>query len=92
MEWKYPLLRNWYRGPLDPASVARARRAAQALGWRVEKSRQRYRHHNNRGGLQILDRRNIVINGVNYDMTPKEVVEFCGEFAEYIELIVQGDH
>ena len=62
MEWKYPLLRNWYRGPLDPAAVARARRVAASMGWRVEKSRERYQHHNNQGALQILDRRNTVIN------------------------------
>jgi hypothetical protein len=66
MEWKYPLLRNSYHGPLDPAAVARARRAAAALGWRVEKSRLRYQHQNNQGALQILDQRNIVINGMNH--------------------------
>ena len=91
MEWKYPLLRNWYRGPLDSAAVARARRVATSMGWRVEKSRERYQHHNNQGALQILDRRNVVINGVNYEMTPEDVINFCQEFEQRIELITQGD-
>ncbi len=91
MEWKYPSLRNWYRGQLDPAAVARARRVAASMGWRVEKSRERYQHHDNQGALQILDQRNIVINGMNYDMTPQDVIDFCQEFERQIELITQGD-
>jgi hypothetical protein len=91
MERKYPLLRNWYRGPLDPAAVAQARRVAASMGWRVEKSRECYQHHNNQGALQILDRRNTVINGMNYDMTPQDVINFCKDFERYIELITQGD-
>ena len=91
MDWKYPLLRNWYRGPLDPGAVARASRAVAALGWRVEKSRQSYQHHYNQGGLQILDQTNQVINGTNYDMTAEDVINFCQEFEQQIELITQGD-
>jgi hypothetical protein len=91
MEWKYPLLRNWYRGPLDPTSVARARRVAAGMGWRVEKSRERYQHHNNQGGLIVLDQTYKVINGMNYDMSPEDVIEFCEAFAEHVELITQGD-
>ena len=91
MQRKYPLLRNWYREPLDPAAVARARHVGASMGWRVEKSRERYQHHNNQGALQLLDQRNIVINGMNYDMTPQDVVNFCQEFEGHIELITQGD-
>jgi len=61
------------------------------MGWRVEKSRERYQHHDNQGALQILDQRNIVINGMNYDMTPQDVIDFCQEFERQIELITQGD-
>ena len=91
MELKYPLLRDSYRGPLDPASVARARRAAAGMGWHVEKSRKRYQHQNNQGALQILNQHNIAINGMDYDMTPEDVINFCWEFESYIELITQGD-
>jgi hypothetical protein len=91
MEWKYPLLGNWYREPLDPAAVARARRVAASMGWRVEKSRERYQHHNNQGALQIRDQTNKIIDGVNYDMTPEDVIEFCDVFGAHIELITQGD-
>jgi hypothetical protein len=91
MEWRYPLLRNWYRGPLDPAAVARARRVAASMGWRVEKSRERYQHHNNQGALQILDQTNKIINGMTSDMTPEDTIQFCEEFEAHIELITQGD-
>jgi hypothetical protein len=91
MEWKYPLLLNLYRGSLDPTEVARARRVAVSMGWRVEKSRERYQHHNNQCALQIPDHTNKVINGVNYDMTPEDVIGFCEAFDAHIELITQGD-
>ena len=91
MEWKYPLLRNFYRGPLDTAAVGRARRVAASMGWRVEKSRERYQHHNNQGALQILDQTNKIINGVNYDMTPEDVIGFCEEFEVHPELITYSD-
>ena len=60
-------LRHYYRGPLT---------AAAELGYRVEKSRDRYQHHNNRGGLMLL-KGNIVLAGGNYDLTPKDVIDIC---------------
>lgn len=69
-------LRDYYRGPLDKAGVNRARRVAAELGYRVEKSRSRYQHHNNRGGL-ILLKGNVVLAGDNYDLTPEDVVDIC---------------
>ena len=69
-------LRHYYRGPLNKTEVDRARRAAAELGYRVEKSRDRYQHHNNRGGLMLL-KGNIVLAGGNYDLTPKDVIDIC---------------
>jgi hypothetical protein len=63
---------------LDPVAVGRARRAAAARGWRVEKSRQRHVHSNNRGGLILLDERtNTVIAGENYDLSPADILVRC---------------
>jgi hypothetical protein len=69
-------LRHYYRGPLDKIEVDRARRAAAELGYRVEKSRDRYQPHNNRGGLMLL-KGNIVLAGGNYDLTPEDVIDIC---------------
>ena len=46
---------------MDPADVARARRAASKRGWRVEKSRDRI-HANNRGLLRLIDPWSIPIS------------------------------
>jgi hypothetical protein len=69
-------LRHVHRGPLDKTDVDRARRAAAELGYRVEKSRDRYQHHNNRGGLMLLTG-DTVLAGANYDLTPEDVVDIC---------------
>lgn len=69
-------LRHDYRGPLDNIGVDRARRAAAELGYRVEESRDRYQHHNNRGGLMLLEG-NIVLAGGNYDLTSEDVIDIC---------------
>ena len=57
--------------------IARARRAAAKLGWRVCKSRDRTLHYNNRGGLMLVDDRNIEVHrsGSNRSVG-KEGVEF----------------
>jgi hypothetical protein len=57
-------------------TVQKARRAAAQLGFRVEKARGGI-HINNLGELQLVNERNVVILGGNYDATPEEVVEFC---------------
>jgi hypothetical protein len=43
---------------MDRNAISRARTAAKRLGWRVEKSRQRTQHLNNRGGLQLINENN----------------------------------
>jgi hypothetical protein len=32
---------------------------------------------NHRGGLMLIDARNTVIGGVNYDWSPDDVIGFC---------------
>jgi hypothetical protein len=59
---------------------ARARRAARKCGLRVCKSRQQ-RHMNNYGGYQLIDGRNCVVAGVNFELNADDVVELCKERA-----------
>jgi hypothetical protein len=56
----------------------RARRAARRIGWRVSKSRRR-QQANNQGGLRLVDQAGGVIDGVNYELTPEEVIYVCSE-------------
>lgn len=67
----------YYCGPLDLKMVNKARIAAARRGWRVEKSRQRYQHHNNQGGLMLIDENNIAVEGWNYDLMPEDVLQIC---------------
>lgn len=47
----------------------RLRRRAKAKGYRVEKSRARVLHMNNRGGYQLIDiYKNAVVDGPDYDL------------------------
>lgn len=53
----------------DSAALSRLRSRAKRVGLRIEKSRGAP-HSNNRGGLQLVDvERNIVIAGVDYDLS-----------------------
>jgi len=62
---------------MDPADVARARRAASKRGWRVEKSRDRI-HANNRGLLRLIDPYvNADILGRAFDATPEDIIDYC---------------
>jgi hypothetical protein len=70
------LFRYYYHAPLDPKMVAKARIAAAQRGWRVEKSRQRFQHSNNQGGLMLLDG-NKPIDGWDYDLMPEDVLQIC---------------
>jgi hypothetical protein len=70
-------LRHYYNGPPDWKLVSRARRAAQRLGWRVVKSRNRYQDYNNRGLLMLVDENNIVVDGEKFDLTPEQVIVRC---------------
>jgi hypothetical protein len=72
------LFRFYYHAPLDPKMVNQARRAAARRGWRVEKSRTRYQHMNNQGGLMLLNENNIAIDGWDYDLMPEDVLQICG--------------
>jgi hypothetical protein len=56
----------------------RARRLADTMGLRIEKSRTRkHFHDNDKGGYTIIDNyRNEVKAGVDYDLDLKAVMEF----------------
>jgi hypothetical protein len=63
-----------YFDDLNPAAVQRARAAARRVGWRVKKARSQ-RHYNQRGGLMLVDERNVVVDGRDFDLTPEMVEE-----------------
>jgi hypothetical protein len=58
-------------------TIRQARRVAKRAGSRVCKSRDRSQHWNNWGQLQLINDRNFVVLGFNFDASPEEVVEFC---------------
>jgi hypothetical protein len=59
---------------------ARARRAAKRVGLSATKSRTRLYCFNYQGGFRLVDPYiNSVVNGVNYDMSAEDVIEFCRE-------------
>jgi hypothetical protein len=60
--------------PETKRAIDRARRAAARHGLRVEKSRTRNHHANDRGGLMLVDSNNIVMAGANYDRTPERII------------------
>ncbi len=51
----------------------KVRRWAKRLGYRVEKSRARALHINNRGLYQLIDDRNTVVEGVDYDASLDQI-------------------
>jgi hypothetical protein len=54
---------------LDKIEVDRLRRKAYRAGLRIEKSRQRHTHSNNRGGLMLIEIwNNTVYEGVNFEL------------------------
>jgi hypothetical protein len=55
------------RATNDKTRETRIRRMAAKKGWRLEKSRARQLHSNNQGKYQLIDDRNTVREGVNYD-------------------------
>lgn len=58
----------------DKQLEARLRRKLHAQGYSLKKSRVRNPHINNRGGYMIVDtNKNMVINGVNFELTLKDV-------------------
>ncbi len=63
----------------DKTIEMRMRRRALAKGYRVEKSRGRLLHLNNKGGFQIIRiDRNEVVEGVDYDIKLKELEDLIG--------------
>lgn len=66
-------------------AVDRARRTAARVGWRVEKARG-YPHQNNRGGLMLLDERNRAVAGLEFDLTPAQVIEICRKIEAHHDL------
>ena len=59
------------------AQDQRARRAAKRAGFRIAKSRDRITHLNNRGGYQLVNGNNIVVDGVNFGLSWGDVVMDC---------------
>jgi len=53
-------------------TIQQARRVAKRAGFRVCKSRDRSQHWNNRGQLQLIDDRNCVVLGVNFESSPED--------------------
>lgn len=51
------------------------RRLAKRRGYSVYKSRQQ-EHSNNRGAFQLVDWRNTVVLGVDYDASLSEIAEY----------------
>jgi hypothetical protein len=58
----------------DGCSDAQARYWARKEAYRVAKARGR-QHVNNHGGYQLLDDRNTVVAGVDFDLSATEVVD-----------------
>lgn len=58
-------------------SDSQARRIARKTGLRCIKARGK-QHINQRGGYQLVDERtNVVVAGLNFDLSADEVVEFA---------------
>jgi hypothetical protein len=69
------------------ASDMQARYAAKKIGMRAAKSRWRKNSIDNRGGFQIIDGNNNVVDGYRFDLNGDEVVKFAYEQAR-LESIV----
>ncbi len=58
----------------------RARRAARRAGLVAQKSRWRRDTVDNLGRFRLVDPfHNLVVEGVRFDMTPQDVIEYCAE-------------
>jgi hypothetical protein len=62
-------------------SECSVRARAKRLGYRVCKSRERTYHSNNKGAFQLIDYRNIVILGVDFDASLEDIATFLAELA-----------
>ena len=61
----------------DLAMDALARRAAKRAGLLARKTRWRKGYVENRGGFQLLDDRNRIVAGEQFDLTAEDVIEVC---------------
>jgi hypothetical protein len=61
------------------AVEARARRAARRVDMRATKTAWRKDSCDNYGHFMLIDDRLGVIDGVRYDMTAEEVIDYCTE-------------
>lgn len=64
----------------ESAINARARRAAQRAGLYATKSTYRRDSWDNHGGFMLVDAyTNIVVEGVRYELSAQDVIEYCNE-------------
>lgn len=61
----------------------RLRRLASRLGYRIEKSRVRNTHINNKGMYQVVTNFNSAVLGVNYDATLDDVEDYLAGFRQW---------
>jgi len=58
----------------------KARRAAKRAGFYATKSRWRVGTIDNHGGFMLIEpHSNFAVGGLRFDMTPKEVIEYCAD-------------
>lgn len=68
---------------VSKAMDSRARRAAKRAGLVAKRSRWRHGTVDNQGGFMVIEpRTNTVRDGVRFDMSPQEVVEYCRNQAD----------
>ncbi len=67
----------------NPAAIeARARRAARRFGYIIKKSRSRTESLDNFGGYMLVDPYiNGVVDGLRFDLSAEDIIEFCTESA-----------
>ena len=64
----------------EQALDARARRTARRTGLEARRSRLRLGTMANYGGYVLVDpRRNAIVAGERFDLSPQDVIEFCGQ-------------
>jgi hypothetical protein len=64
--------------PTEAAMDAHVRRAAKRIGLFARKSTWRKGTIDNQGGYRLVDGcSNFIVAGERYDLTAKEVIEFC---------------
>jgi hypothetical protein len=66
----------------EQKEAARLRRLAHKHGYQLLKSRS-YKHDNDRGLYQLVDDRNTVVEGVNFDATVEQIAYYLSRVNEY---------